>query len=282
MKALTYLHQQYLTHSFDPALEGLMAPFFELTHDSEYQSEWMKVARQNYLYLKEARAIEEALCEAGFRFTWLKGMYLLGTVYSRQFARPMSDLDIFLEDGDISHWEGVLQNLGFKRERARSKLSLNKYEFIKVIEGQEVCLEVHTSLYFDCHKEAQAQSDFPQSFEEHFVYLLYHYLRQHSGGRLIWLLDILTMAKEVPLDWKRVRELLIERDLVRAYQTLIAGLSGFEELPILFKKRIWGVNLFKVGLRSWRYYLIKHQVRGLKASLRYNSLWVKEKLISRS
>lgn len=285
MKPLSYLYHKLIDERGMPEeairAHALAASFFLVNHEECYKQDWIKTNHRNYLYLKEAEALSSSFQKSAVTFSWLKGVYLHREVYPNGFSRSMSDLDIFLPLKEMPLWGALIEEQGFKRTQGQSSLSINKLEYHKNILGDQVCLEVHTSLYYELHNQIDQVDDCPQSAEEHLAYLIYHYMRQHSGARLVWLLDILTLAQFQEIDWNKFEDLLVKLKLVRAYQVLFRNTQDTEILVPLFGQKSFAIDLFQTRTRNWRYYFLKHYVRGGVGSFRYNTRWVREKIENR-
>ncbi len=285
MRGLQFLYNQMI-HQSKMSAENIQqhamgAPFFHIEHDQKYQNDWIRVNYQNYLYINEAKLLTGLFEQRALNYSWLKGVYLVREIYPKNFARPMSDLDLFLLKSEEEAWHELLCSQGYLRRESQSSLSLNKIEYIKILSGQQVCLEVHTSLYYEEHHMISRDEDCPKSLEEHFVYLVYHYMRQHSGARLVWLLDLITIAELKIVNWKRVEELIERRGLGFAYQLIAMNTDGIIPLNSNYSRPLIRLNLLKTHTRSWRYYLLKHIVKGFRGSLNYNFRWVKEKVANK-
>ncbi len=285
MKPLSYLYHKLIDERGMPEQaireHALAASFFQVNHEECYKKDWIKTNHRNYLYLKEAEALSLSLQKSAVTFSWLKGIYLHREIYPKGFTRSMSDLDIFLSLKEMALWGPLIEAHGFKRTQGQSSLSANKIEYHKDILGELVCLEIHTSLYYELHNQSDQVRDCPQSVEEHLAYLIYHYMRQHSGARLVWLLDILTLAQSQELDWNKLEGLLIKLKLEKAYKILLNNTKEAKILVPLFERQSLAIDLFKTRTRNWRYYILKHYVRGGVGSFRYNARWVREKIENR-
>ncbi|MDP8959714.1 MAG: nucleotidyltransferase family protein, partial [Actinomycetota bacterium] len=80
----------------------------------ELSAAYYTTAARNAHALQELADVLLALAAEGIAFMPLKGAALLGSVYANPALRPMSDLDILVEEGAIGRAERLLEGMGYR------------------------------------------------------------------------------------------------------------------------------------------------------------------------
>ncbi len=92
--------------------------------DSGVPAGLMELLKHNYYYAvylsnqlwQEFMRISFAFKDASVTMVPIKGMAFLKTIYKGQPVRPMRDIDFLIEEKNILQAEGILNNLGYKKE----------------------------------------------------------------------------------------------------------------------------------------------------------------------
>lgn len=178
--------------------------------------------RKNVKLQHALNAILDDLNKAGIDITLLQGMALLQEAYQDIGLRPMKDMDLWVLPQYFKKLTDLLIRQGFEN----SRLYPNTYR------KGEIILDIHTHLLWadriktrdfllsksqdEIFRDTQTiHTDSGKARcldpQDHFLYLGLHALK-HNFNRLIWLVDIRTLAATwKPSDWdelvKRAEEL---------------------------------------------------------------------------
>lgn len=152
------------------------------------KSYYLSAARSQVLKVELDRLIE-AFTQAGLPYLPLKGAALAWTVYPDPALRPMYDLDLLVQPGDLLKALQAAQKLGYR---------LDKLTYHAVLRGGpnfSISLELHWCLpggqplpptFFISNN---LQSKYFEMFT--YIYCAAHLLRQHAANpRLIWRYDL--------------------------------------------------------------------------------------------
>ena len=182
----------------------------------------------------EARRVTDALLGAGVPFLVLKGAALAYRVYERPHHRPRCDLDLLMPAVTVvESARPLLESLGYEASSVQiDTLMTNETPFRRQAPGGKVhWIDAHWALtnnalfgtrfgYDELLRESVALPGFaPDARGLGDVHALIHACLHrvanmpHSmGDRLIWLYDILLLAKRLPPgDWERLAELAADR-----------------------------------------------------------------------
>ncbi|MDB9823271.1 nucleotidyltransferase family protein [Deltaproteobacteria bacterium] len=172
---------------------------------SLFKDAYHRAAAFNLMRITLLERLEEVLDDKNIEVMTLKGASLLDSVYSGAGMRPMDDLDLMVRAEDRKRLADLLLYLGFKRD------PILPHFFIKDAVG--IDLHVHALNIDRINSRAELfplgmkpiwensvpwKKGFrwlrsPDSVDN--IFLLSQHLMKHSFSRLIWLMDLLQLAR---------------------------------------------------------------------------------------
>jgi Uncharacterised nucleotidyltransferase len=187
-------------------------------------------ALSRYMLLENAyHVITSALSNAGIAHLWLKGIALANSVYTADYTRHMSDLDVIVSEQECQRAIEILKHKGFYPLPVESALltpssiepatTIHHYTLQGGAEGL-ITLEIHYRLfglharhlegealaYFGAHTCRVGKGIITLQPETHLVYLCAHIMLQHgeSDLQLRRYLDIHLLITVCSLNWDEV------------------------------------------------------------------------------
>jgi hypothetical protein len=265
---------------------------------SRLKPTWQKQRQRNLLQYEELKNLSLALEASGIRPIILKGMALIGSVYTDLGERNMSDIDLLVGTENIDKMLEIVEEGGFLPVATGQWWGNSfKWEFQKSTAAGDVVLELHSNLFYGTNKNwwrtDQASSirkaielenfDVLKS-EDQFVHLCGHLGYQHTFLKLNWLLDIklsLEQQKE-HFDWNRVSELASQLGM---RNSCLASIYAVEQVfeyktDIEIEGKKWSRGILSRGFllephsNKIRYILLKHLLKDkISTAFQYDFLW---------
>ena len=200
----------------------------------ELRDDYIRLQSLRKIRADEADAVLETLRSVAVTPLLMKGLYLQEFVYGRDKARPSSDIDILIENGeDFDRAVKAVAGLGYRKYEYYS--SAWERRFMKsttlIPDSKRLYFEVdlHRSLVYSRNdrrwkfdavllsSERQETRDYrgkkvrTLSPEANFLYLAYHALEIHDNCRsLVWLADLIELSKIEGFSGENVRSLARE------------------------------------------------------------------------
>jgi hypothetical protein len=180
-----------------------------------------KTLVDNLVLLRALHETRAALAEAQIEFVLLKGVSLLGFLYSRIDQRPMTDMDILIRRTD---WPAVARSLasrGYILPTPESEADLGDDWYNHAVEtpGSPSCsVEIHWDLESVERSRINPADLFRDSVpcdvdghpyrrlsDEHlFLHLAVHLAHHYASPALYWVEDLKLLLLRGPLDWERI------------------------------------------------------------------------------
>ncbi len=209
----------------------------------------------------------------GLRPILIKGAALGYTLYDDPALRPMRDLDLLLDKGEVDDAQALLREAGF----SQSTLPIPKDHhhlpsLYKTIDDAEICIELHRDLYPNCQPYYPIV-DFKKLYstgtsvdtgtaevktlnhEETIHYLYQHGLRApltYEPYKLIHVADIVSFIEKYgqELDWRAIK---LNYPLLHRAIPLLHYVSPWnpDRLPDQFEIPKSGVHLEPRAYRGW-------------------------------
>jgi hypothetical protein len=140
--------------------------------------------------MNQLENIAEACVAAGIDICLLKGTALLVSGVYDVGERDMEDIDILIRKKDLSQFESLMLNMGYKR------VCSGEHGFYK--DGENAQIDVHTDiLYMDEDQLEHVWNNMKLSGvakimddEEHFIYIMHHGVIQHANSMDGWIDDL--------------------------------------------------------------------------------------------
>lgn len=263
---------------------------------SEFKRQW----HLNQCYLDLLQELAPEFQKVEIAPTLLKGSALLGELYPELGTRSMSDIDMLINKEELPAVIKLLKDNGFEPHgHQKWKANAHKVELIRIKNGIELVVELHTSLFYHCENPDWETESFTRDpylilKKEHlFLFQCTHLGFQHSFLKLFWVLDIhYLLIQSKGLDESAV---LIMAKKYKVYNSLVFTLhilNKFFSTPMgepfkaaiakvsPVKKRIFSQDFLIEPKKSMSHYLlVKHLCKGsFKENLAYNLGWLKDKL----
>jgi hypothetical protein len=233
------------------------------------QDYYAAAGRAELLY-HELHCLQDALAVAQAPYLPLKGAALAWTVYPDPALRPMYDLDVLVQPGDLQAALRAAQTVGYRLDK------LTHHAVLRGGPNQSISLELHWSLPngrllpADLFSEL-SQNPSPELFEAFTtLYCCAHLYRQHpENPRLIWLNDLRLLRQRLsdPGMLHRLADRLGLLDDLAALQSttfsaqslspsenLAEIIRSINFLPVSTRARFLGTLLFpSPAYMRWRY-----------------------------
>ena len=267
-------------------IEGLLYSFYdEFRGSSQFKSVWLKNWHRNDLAQKVL--IESVqVNELQHKIVLLKGFALLGQVYLDSGSRFMSDVDLLVHPCDFTKLEKMLIEYGFLRvESKKWKANSFKSEWSIVIDGTEVCIELHSKLYFHVSnrfedfnfEESHIQGFWRLSSIDQLIHLSTHYAFQHTFQSLYWAFDFYFYFLHIQddLDMKLLSQRALRFKVSRSLDYCLSLLVDHFQLKIELDQKLSLSSdfLWSEERRSFEYLKIKHLTKdSLIQALEYDFL----------
>lgn len=188
---------------------------------------------KNSLTLSRFRAVARALHDAGVPVMLLKGAALLLRYHVDLGARPMNDVDVLLEKGDVERAMRVLHDLGWRcAEDIGVKRALGVYNSIPLAGGQGFEIDLHWRIMTEYGGKVSMRElwdasqgvDFQGtpvrvlSPEDQIMHTCAHGVKWNTLPPIRWIPDLMTIvqADRARIDWDRLLLLTWERNLTAA------------------------------------------------------------------
>lgn len=268
-------------------IQGILYYFYnEFRQNQTFKADWLKNWRRNELYQKVLSDIGEKTKELAIPLVTLKGMSLLDTIYTDLGSRFMSDIDLLLPLDKFEQMEQILIEDGYgKNSITKWEANYFKGEYSKFIDEEEVCIELHSKLYYHCKNDFEDFSLVTSSIKnikklelhEQLIHLCTHAGFQHTFLNLYWLFDIafLIERERSNIDASKLLKLAtkykVKNSLTMALQ-IVRDYFGVEFGEFLKPKaKISADFLWSDNRRSVEYLKVKHLTKdSLLEALKYD------------
>ncbi|MGM9970999.1 MAG: nucleotidyltransferase family protein [Anaeroplasmataceae bacterium] len=223
-----------LNVSIDKAIEDAKAqslqPFLYLVYkNKEFKQYYITSSIIQERFIQAQDILSNILSENKIRHIFLKGS-ILCKLYPDIALRTRGDIDIYIDDSDITKVRNILTNIGFIEQ------DICEHHIGYMKDGIEI--EVHFRLitelgfkvmdyYKDPFKLSNKITDYKYELthEEHFIFVFLHFLKHLYGGAgLRFLLDFYYMFKKWDLDIDYIYQKIEELGYKKAYNNLLNSL----------------------------------------------------------
>lgn len=243
---------------------------------SEMKGHYHEIAFTNAVFISELAKLQQLFNDAGIPIIVLKGMALIGTLYTDIGLRPMSDIDFLAKPTDWTSINEILQNHGYiaienysllrETEIYDYNLCFGAYGFVK--QGTvDVALDLHfTPIWVDNITEEslwaktsvfnRAGIDMLCLCPEHQLAHLCVHLIHHNYMLLKWFVDIYVLLH-------RYKETLDWHYIIEKFANTGTGISIYYGL-LLTRKFLGSV------IPSW---VLKHLMPSLTAKKLFERTW---------
>jgi hypothetical protein len=219
---------------------------------SELKGLYLANALRNQLLAEELARQLRLLGEAGIRVIPLKGVMLAQSLFGDLAARVCSDIDVLVPAGEAVQARRVILANGYSSqftEEFFAKHQLHTTAECSLISRREpltYLVELHWTLLQDSGKDAQAMTELwsearPADFlgaraweftpEWQFLYLSCH-AAYHKWNTLKWLADIHELCVSTPIDWKQVKQYVVEYELEPVVEPTLAACWRLFDTPV--------------------------------------------------
>lgn len=224
---------------------------------STLRMDLFSVARQNLITLHTLAPVLRALSDADIPHIVLKGAALALTLYKNEGLRPMSDIDLLVQQNDVPHAVKVLSECGFciavPEIHPGARLKYDSELLLKSQNPVSPTIDLHWCLINAPHYHHTISSptvwetaqpllviDVPSQTLAPEILLLHlagHLVMQHhepEGIDILWAHDIALLLNEctATLDWDTVFELAQAWDLVIPLQRLLKHTATVWHVPL--------------------------------------------------
>jgi hypothetical protein len=233
------------------------------------QSELYITAAQNYLRWRSLRQFDKDLSDSGISAVLLKGAALAETVYERIEQRSMTDIDVWLQEQDMSQACDIMVGLDFfalenvNRPPALQQLSEGEIQFFNKDDPHNL-IELHFSPFEGWWIKRTAvinsgdlwerkvslegwESFYQLAVEDMVIQIAYHLAVGHQFGpqTIRSLVDISLLARSSRIDWQVVARRAIEWRMATAiwlvlhHTQQLTELQGLEAVLSQLKPSSW-------------------------------------------
>ena len=278
---------------------------YNKSKDEAFYPQWKNQLTRNFLVKKELEKIGEDCAYESLDVCLLKGFSLLGDLYEDWGIRFASDVDLLVSFNDLWRLSDILVNNGYAKASEKKWLG-NRYKFMfrKKFNDFEVCIEVHTQLFWhtrldweDSIKPSLTNGFYVLSPENQLVHLCGHLAFQHTFLKLFWLVDIYKFVEknQSSINWGEFWDVAIRHGLYKScYSALfLCQKLGLNLQPIFFrapKKSKLSLFFLKklLSLRflnnprqfPFRYFAVKWLIKdSVLDSAKYIFYWIKNKIL---
>lgn len=210
------------------------------------QDAYLATAARNAVWLRDRAEVGDCLAAGDVRAAVLKGGALIGTLYEDPALRPVGDLDVLVDDGDMARAADVLAALSFSRGLEEAEELHHHWTLVRPGPGT-----LHTMV--ELHRRVLASAPYdrllptarllersrrrPDGSRElcptdALLHLCGHLVLQHPGQeRLIWVADVDRLVRAAPAGggfWASVVEEARRALLTRSVsETLVLAVHWF-------------------------------------------------------
>ncbi|MCX8486610.1 MAG: nucleotidyltransferase family protein [Crocinitomicaceae bacterium] len=198
----------------------------------QLKSYQLRVLTSNERLLHQYASLKQIANEQQLTLYPLKGITLMPNLYDRPYHRHISDIDVLIDNKNLSKWENVLKTLGFdiKRRHAKSRFheQMNlKYDPLQAFK-QNTVVDFHVSLNSGFHHIdlpiASLMENHETSHELHsadqFIFVCLHAYKHLYYGQLnvLQLMDIFLMNKQISTSevWSRCERFRCTKEVQQA------------------------------------------------------------------
>ena len=281
----------------------LMGYAYNKSKAKEYYPEWKAQLTRNFLVKLELEKIGEDCAFESLAVCLLKGYSLMGDLYEDWGIRFASDVDLLVSPKEFWRLSDILTNRGYKKVSEKKWLG-NKYKYLfqRSVGDSEICIEVHTQLFW--HKAIAWQEDMVSAHisgchklgqEHQLVHLCGHLGFQHTFLKLFWLIDIckfLERNKET-LDWEKFWTVSMDMGLYKScycalflcqklglnLQTIFFRAPKKSKLSVTLLKKLLSLRFLNDPRRfPIQYFLVKFLIKdSWMDSSKYTYYWLKNR-----
>ncbi|MDD5084858.1 MAG: nucleotidyltransferase family protein [Candidatus Omnitrophica bacterium] len=200
--------------SGSPALKENMSPETYRCLENIYRSN----LANNIFLMKELAKILELFSGVGMRCIVLKGTSLIGSVYKNPALRPMADIDLLVDENNLTRIKKLLESTGFAQVQGGDPAFIKKEMFV-------TRLDFHTDIWYHPRETLSWELAKPADIEGRSCLMLppeesLIYTVAHSGvrdGRIsrITLLDLALIIENTgeSFDWRKILKKASEYNL---------------------------------------------------------------------
>lgn len=303
------IHQEYAENHLDvflyaevskgeSSLEETIPESIRPAFANSWRHNWIR----NHHLRKSIKEVETTFQQHGIDAVLLKGMALLGTLYSDFGQRFMSDIDLLLSPLEMDLAQALLIELGY-REIEEIKWEANSFK--RIYQKQDalapITIELHSRLFFQHDTGEWDRTNHPDfthfqklDTTEQFVHLLGHFGYQHTCLSFLWFVELDRYLRKYvrEIDWpafyQRVQQLrqwraarLILFALHRQMQTPVPQFARQLSFPLRILARFIFTRTFlwEPGKRPFRYYLLKHLFKdSIRDAFEYDLKWLRARM----
>lgn len=240
---------------------------------------------RNTLLLRELVKILNKLRMAGVDAIVLKGAALAEIVYGDIAARPMSDLDLLINQHDLSVTRQILGELDYHQTGLEMQVG-----FTEEFRNEEIFYKGGlVDTYIDLHWRLIAPVYYQRTFdkdwfwetsllakinqtsaiilglEAQIVYLCAHLMLHHGGESLLWLYDVAKVIDfyQKEIDWKQVINKAKEYNLILSVQQILVQLADDWKVQIPAEV-VDELRSLQPSRNEVRTYIWQHQTMALR------------------
>ncbi|MGB9736213.1 MAG: nucleotidyltransferase family protein [bacterium] len=214
---------------------------------------YLRNTARNLLLLKQIKLLKRQAEKEGIKIVLLKGAALSTTIYNEIGLRPMTDVDILVEQQDIERIRSMMQynNMHplFNDINQNWLYSIKSHIMPYQSDDNILSLEVHTRLFDDRFIHFKEIDPFDKLHTAHwdnesfftpepyiaFIYMLYHTVIHHNFSfRLRDVVDLQYMVSYFKLDMGELLSYVYETHAPELFLPLIN--AAFEPLGIRYKQ----------------------------------------------
>jgi hypothetical protein len=264
-------HKTFNDLCFKHHIEGLLFSFYdEFKAQGEFKAAWIKNWHRNQLSQNKILEVIDTDC-LNFPPVLLKGAALLGLIYEDIGARFMSDIDLLIHHDDFTLVEQMLTTAGFSKIKSNKWKANNfKSEWSLVVDGTELCIELHSKLYYhvdNSYEFFELEDSHIEGFKrlsliDQFLHLCAHYGFQHTFQKVYWGFDLYFFG--VKFKGSLDIDLLIARSkklkILKSLRMCLGVLDNHFGLTLSLNKDdlVTADFLWSEERRSFEYFKVKH------------------------
>lgn len=221
----------------------------------------LRVLTTNERLLHQYASLKQLANEQHLTLYPLKGITLMPKVYERPYHRHLSDIDVLIDQKDLSRWESLLKTQGFEMKRRYAKSHFHeqmnlKYDPLQAFKQQTV-VDFHISLHSGFHHismpiellHKNQAHDHELHFVDQFIFVCLHAYKHLYYGQcnVLHLMDIFFMNKQIsPPDlWSRCERYKCTKEVQQALDlSLFFFGDARKHVPI------WQVNVLQKELMA--------------------------------
>lgn len=248
--------------------------------------------KNNVIKQEILNTIQKEFSESKIEILPLKGLYLITYHYVDVAIRPMSDIDILIEEKNINVAKSIFIKLGYSLIPARTSIEeIYNLQYNLQFSKKDSLIELHRNVTPIYSKYRLNIADFWNrktnsnlSVEAHIIHFCIHF-NYNINNRLVrmgWLYDIVSFINinDKNIDWKYISEFCIKNNLSKAIFPILYFLQNYYDLVINIDFKINNLDNYYETFRNNITYLIKGDNSKIKIEKNLNYT-LKLKLITK-